>query len=350
MDLTPYDPGLHVIQQAQEAHDAGDLARAKSLYLRGSEELMAVLQHDQEERRKSLVKKHVKNFMDKAEHIIDARRGAPPSRPPPPRPQSAPCPSSGSAAGGPALSDTARSLLASAQRSEKRARDAERELRFVAALPAFVEAAETFTALRAEVAGDSQLLSWAATRALAMIEGAERIKLLINNTSLGGDNSARSGAIITGADRNPIPAGGHRHGGGRKPQALAMQHAPATRPKPESTGEESQVETTQACGLVDRAALEFWDEFFPRQPQVLLKPFLAALAQRFRLEETQLTRISDKIDTDKDGKISQQVMVTVWGVGGGVWAWDTYTREREHTCFNEAAPPKHARWGAGWGV
>ena len=223
MDLTPYDPGLHVIQQAQEAHDAGDLARAKSLYLRGSEELMAVLQHDQEERRKSLVKKHVKNFMDKAEHIIDARRGAPPSRPPPPRPQSAPCPSSGSAAGGPALSDTARSLLASAQRSEKRARDAERELRFVAALPAFVEAAETFTALRAEVAGDSQLLSWAATRALAMIEGAERIKLLINNTSLGGDNSARSGAIITGADRNPIPAGGHRHGGGRKPQALAMQ-------------------------------------------------------------------------------------------------------------------------------
>lgn len=315
MDLTPYDSGLHVIQQAQEAHDAGDLARAKSLYLRGSEELMAVLQNDQEERRKSLVKKHVKNFMDKAEHIIDARRGAPPSRPPPPRPQSAPCPSSGSAAGGPALSDTARSLLASAQRSEKRARDAERELRFVAALPAFVEAAETFTALRAEVAGDSQLLSWAATRALAMIEGAERIKLLINNTSLGGDNSARSGAIITGADRNAIHAGGHRHGGGRKPQALAMQHAPAPRLKPSSTAEESQlqVETAPACGLADRAAREFWDEFFPRQPQVLLKPFLAALAQRFRLEETQLTRIRDKIDTDKDGNISQQVMVTVWG-------------------------------------
>ena len=58
--------------------------------------------------------------------------------------------------------------------------------------------------------------------------------------------------------------------------------------------------------LQDKEAREFWTKYFPDQSSVLWAPFSAALAHRFRLEQSQLGHVRPKMDIEKNGCISQE--------------------------------------------
>jgi len=81
------------------------------------------------------------------------------------------------------LSQETKMLQATAQGVEKRARDAERGLRFAISFNAYKEAAEKYKSLRQEAAGNEILRVWAGERALAMLDGAERLQKFIHSAS-----------------------------------------------------------------------------------------------------------------------------------------------------------------------
>lgn len=177
-----YDPGLKIIASAQQAREAGDYGEAHAQFVKGIEQLMKLVQQEQHADTKSLVRKHVVRFMEEAEQMVAAQVVA------------AQDSKSQSAAPRPAAKDAespeAKKLRAVAQGVEKRARDAERGLKFVLAFNSYSEAAGKYKALRQEAAGNDQLRTWAGERALAMLDGAERLKKFIqrDDSSGAGDN------------------------------------------------------------------------------------------------------------------------------------------------------------------
>jgi hypothetical protein len=158
-----YDPGLKIIAAAQQARDTGDYSEAHEKFVKGIEELMKLVQHEQHDATKSLVRKHVARFMDEAEQMVAAQ-----NLPSAPRP-----------AAKDAESPEAKKLRALAQGVEKRARDAERGLKFVLAFSSYSDAAGKYKALRQEAGCNERLRAWAGERALAMLDGAERLKKFI---------------------------------------------------------------------------------------------------------------------------------------------------------------------------
>ena len=174
-----YDSGLRFILEAQEARDAGSYPRAHSLFVQGIDQLMTQLQQEQNDETRVIVRKHVKNFMDDAERMVAEQDGS-----------AGPAHASAGGCVGKRCDrspSNAMALQASAQDLEKRARDAERGLKFSVAFGAYAEAAEKYKSLRAQVTDNTPMLSWAGTRALAMVDAAERLKRFVKHSSPGGD-------------------------------------------------------------------------------------------------------------------------------------------------------------------
>jgi calpain-7 len=167
-----YDPGLSIIAEAQQAREAGKRDEAHSLFVEGIEQLMKICHTEKNEKTKKLVRTHVRRFMEEAESLVASQR-------PVSRPQSGPA-----SQGAPAdqVSPKAKALQASAQAVEKRARGAERNLKFLEAFNAYTEAASQYKDLRQESATCESLRAWAGRQALAMIEGAERLQRLLHNS------------------------------------------------------------------------------------------------------------------------------------------------------------------------
>ena len=174
-----YDSGLRFILEAQEARDAGSYTRAHSLFVQGIDQLMTQLQQEQNDETRVMVRKHVKNFMDDAERMVAEQDGS-----------AGPAHASAGGCVGKICNrfpSNAMALQASAQGLEKRARDAERGLKFSVAFGAYAEAAEKYKSLRAQLTDNKPMLSWAGTRALAMVDAAERLKRFVKHSSPGGD-------------------------------------------------------------------------------------------------------------------------------------------------------------------
>jgi len=139
-----YDAGLSIIALAQTARDAGDYSTAHAHFVKGIEELMRLVQDEQNEATKSLVRKHVARFMSEAENMV--------AQPSP----------------------KAKLIQVQAQGLETRAQKAQRDLKFAVALNLYTEAANEYKLLRQESHGKQR--EWAGERALAMIDKAEHLK------------------------------------------------------------------------------------------------------------------------------------------------------------------------------
>ena len=167
-----YDSGLRMIANAQQARDAGKYKEAHEAFVKGIEELMRLLQQETNESTKGLVRKHVSRFMSEAEKMVEAQNLS-----------------------NNVVPQRVKMLQATAQGVEKRARDAERSLKFAQAMTSYTEAAEKYKGLRQEAAGHDELRAWAGERALAMLDGAERLKGLLQS---------RNDAASTAAPENPL--------------------------------------------------------------------------------------------------------------------------------------------------
>jgi hypothetical protein len=113
-----YDPGLKTVAAAQKARDAGDVKNAHALYIRGIEELLALLQKETNDDIRLLVRKHASKFMKEAEALLQLNSSVEPPK--------------------------SSATLKCAQRLEKQANDLAKSLAFQRAHKAFIEAAEAY--------------------------------------------------------------------------------------------------------------------------------------------------------------------------------------------------------------
>jgi hypothetical protein len=159
-----YDAGLKVIARAQQSRDAGNFTEAHAQFVKGIEELMRLVQSEQNEATKNLVRKHVARFMDDAEKMVAAQKLC-------------------DTAEEQAVSRETNMLRAKAQGVETRARNAESSLKFALAFNSYAEAAEKYKNLRQETKGNASLHAWAGERAVAMLDGAERMSRFVRASS-----------------------------------------------------------------------------------------------------------------------------------------------------------------------
>jgi hypothetical protein len=82
-----------------------------------------------------------------------------------------------------AVSRETNMLRAKAQGVETRARKAESSLKFALAFNSYAEAAEKYKNLRQETKGNASLHAWAGERAVAMLDGAERMRGFVRASS-----------------------------------------------------------------------------------------------------------------------------------------------------------------------